>query len=119
MLIYMALAVTLIDPSTTNVRVNGDLIAVTLISGIVAIVVAWIGRPAQRRLARIEENTSKTGNGWTTYLDARLDRMEVTLEAKVDHATQQTTRHVQELGKVVARLEGRFNEHVNRKEPTT
>lgn len=115
MLINMlVLGILLIDPATTDVKVNSDLIAVTLISGIVAIAVAWIGRPAQRRLARIEEHASKTGNGWTSYLDSRLDRLEVSLEAKMDITTERTNQHVKELGVAVARLEGRFNEHVRR-----
>jgi hypothetical protein len=83
---------------------GGAIVAVAAIGAISAILVAWIGRPIRKereRLSRIEENTSKTGNGWTESLDRRLDQMERSITGRLDH-----------LGHQVGRVEGRLDEHL-------
>lgn len=100
-----------------------------------AILVAYINRPLRhaRRVAketavtlgRIEDNTTKTGNGWTRELAERLERMEVHLESKIDlvqmaiqTSLDETKERLGDVDTRLGRLEGRYSEHTrkNRRE---
>lgn len=114
------LRMSLQQPAEVASAVNHDVLAVGIISGVVAIIVAWINRPNRQQQAaskEILENTRKTGNGWTEHLGDRLDRMETSLEARLDLTALQTQQQLDELKVNVARLEGRFDEHMRTQVP--
>ena len=94
---------------------SSDVVMVAVVSGIVAVIVAWIGRPTreqQRRARRIEENTEKTGNGWTEHLEAKLESIEASLAARIT-ANQAASLSI--MGRLGA-LEEKLTSHTRRKD---
>lgn len=113
------------QPGQAVSNADDTVLVIAVISGLVAVVVAWIGRPARaqrrevgRQLGIIEENTAKTGNGWTERLGTRLERMETRLEAQIDLSSMQHETAMRELSEKVGRLDGRLDEHL-RQQATT